>query len=100
MGSEKIELIKNFWEAHEVNFSINETLKENSGSLDLDKLNQIYSSCVEDLVKKDGNIRRKSLADLRSSQQEIMLMKEAVDESLKDHLCELERIGHLILDLF
>ena len=97
---DEIELIKNFWEAHEVNFSINDSLEDSSGNFDLNALNIIYSSCVEDLVKKEGRIQRKSLADLRSSQQQIMLVKDAADDSLKDHLCELERIGKLILDLF
>lgn len=97
---EKIELIKNFWEAHEANFSIDDSLTDQSGNFDLDSLHQIYGSCVHDLVEKNGRIQRRSLANLRSSQQEIMLMKESVDESLQDHLSELEQIGQLILEIF
>ncbi|MCJ8345917.1 hypothetical protein MJH12_10275 [bacterium] len=97
---EQIELIKNFWDAHEVNYAINEELKEQECIFDLDELNIIYKDIVTDLVEKDGRIDRKSLSKLRSFQQEYILVKESSNQLIRDHLKELQRIGKLVLELF
>ena len=97
---EKINFINKLWEAYETSLTLDDNFEQLSKEFNLDSLNKAYADCIQELVEKDGRIQRKSLANLRASQQEVILIKSSSNEELKDYLSSLEKIGQLILELF